>query len=462
MRERAIGAALAVAACLIAAAGAHAQAPAPLTGPPGSSHAKVLVIGVDGARWDLVRRAMAEGRAPNLARLAREGVAGPTLLPYTPPAALTISEVGWSTIAAGVGPAKHGVNGFMLNNDPRPGHQERLRRLPDPRGVAAALDQHVPGQRLGQHRPAQERRPDLRQRHRRALRAGRRGQRGLLQPRRRRGHRAAARYLRRGDPDAGFVYLGAVDETAHLIGSATPAYRDAIGAADKRIGALTEAIRQRPTYGLERWTVIVTTDHGQQDLNYPSTLSHGGPSELERTSFVFAAGPGIAGGGTAAPGRGGHRAHRPAPAGAGSEPGVEPGRPVAGHRSRAAAAARRRGPACACAAQADAGAGGGRGARGAGRRLRPPGAAAAAWRYGAAPACACAAGSVKVARKALRVTLARGGSRRVLVKTPRGRLAISRGLLRRLRRDPKLTLAATVAETGDQALGRRIAVRVRR
>ena len=43
---------------------------------------------------------------------------------------------------------------------------------------------------------------------------------------------AATRYLRRGDPDAGFVYLGLVDETAHLVGSATPAYADAIATTD--------------------------------------------------------------------------------------------------------------------------------------------------------------------------------------------------------------------------------------
>ena len=59
----------------------------------------------------------------------------------------------------------------------------------------------------------------------------------------------SARYLRRGDPDAGFVYLGAVDEVAHLVGSATPDYRDAIALADKRIGVLLDAIRARPTYG---------------------------------------------------------------------------------------------------------------------------------------------------------------------------------------------------------------------
>ena len=90
------------------------------------------------------------------------------------------------------------------------------------------------------------------------------------------------------------MYLGAVDETAHLVGSATPDYRNSIDLADKRLGVLLNAIRDRATYGMERWTVIVTTDHGQQDLASPSPFSHGGPSDLERTSFMFAAGPGVA------------------------------------------------------------------------------------------------------------------------------------------------------------------------
>ena len=57
----------------------------PPPGPAGASHAKVLVIGVDGARWDLLGRAMDEGRAPNLARLGRKGVAGPTCCPTPRP-----------------------------------------------------------------------------------------------------------------------------------------------------------------------------------------------------------------------------------------------------------------------------------------------------------------------------------------------------------------------------------------
>ncbi len=55
-------AALAALAAVLLAGNAHAQGP--LTGPSGSGHAKVLVIGVDGARWDLVERAMDGGGRP--------------------------------------------------------------------------------------------------------------------------------------------------------------------------------------------------------------------------------------------------------------------------------------------------------------------------------------------------------------------------------------------------------------
>ena len=461
MRERAIGAALAVAACLTVAGGARAQAPGPLAGPAGSGHAKVLVIGVDGTRWDLVRRLMAEGRAPNLARLAREGRSGPTLLPYTPPAALTISEVGWSTIASGVGPAKHGVNGFRLNNDPgqatKRGYSDFLTRAESVRpAVSTFLASDWANIGLEQNGgPIFGRAIDARH----ALAAAdsvdsyNRGDADVTA--------VSARYLRRGDPDAGFVYLGAVDETAHLIGSATPDYRDAIALADRRIGALTDAIRRRPTYGLERWTVIVTTDHGQQDLNYPSTFSHGGPSDLERTSFVFAAGPGIAAGGTTAPGvvdvaptvlhqlglavdpawnldgrsfvAGGAPPRRPA---AGAALRLRGGRPQLSLAVDAAPAA----PAVTSVRLALP-----RGlALRRGTRVRVKG------------------GRVKVARRALRFTARGAGTRRVVLRTGRGRLAISRGLLRRLRRNPALTLGARVTEAGDVALERRIAVRARR
>ena len=136
---------------------------------------KVLVIGTDGTRWDLLRDAMRDGRAPNLARLARQGFARPSKLDYGPNV-LTLSEVGWSSIASGVWPDKHGVDGRKFNMDPKQatknGYLDFLTRVQrgEPR-----LDTYL-ASRLGEHRPAAERRPDLRP-DRRALRDQRRRRR---------------------------------------------------------------------------------------------------------------------------------------------------------------------------------------------------------------------------------------------------------------------------------------------
>ena len=104
---------------------------------------------------------------------------------------------------------------------------------------------------------------------------------------------AATSYLRHGDPDAGFVYLGLVDETAHLAGSATPTYSNAIATTDARIGKLLRAVRSRPTYPFESWTILVVTDHGQRPLSEPSPISHFGKTKLELTSFLVGTGPGL-------------------------------------------------------------------------------------------------------------------------------------------------------------------------
>ncbi len=69
---------------------------------------RVLVIGIDGATFDLIRPWVEEGKLPNLARLMDEGVHGPlesTLPPVTSPA--------WPTFATGKNPGKHGVFDFI-------------------------------------------------------------------------------------------------------------------------------------------------------------------------------------------------------------------------------------------------------------------------------------------------------------------------------------------------------------
>jgi predicted AlkP superfamily phosphohydrolase/phosphomutase len=73
---------------------------------------KVLIIGIDGATFDLVDGWAAEGRLPNLARLMREGTSGPlesTVIPNSFP--------GWTSCTTGVNPAKHGIFNALIRKD---------------------------------------------------------------------------------------------------------------------------------------------------------------------------------------------------------------------------------------------------------------------------------------------------------------------------------------------------------
>src|SRR5512141_2136855 len=99
----------AVLALLVCAPFAGRRAPerTPLATPdplPGTAHRSLLVIGIEGASWDLMTAFASEGSLPTFARLLSEGAAGPlaSLAPYDR-AAL------WTSAATGKRPAKHGV-----------------------------------------------------------------------------------------------------------------------------------------------------------------------------------------------------------------------------------------------------------------------------------------------------------------------------------------------------------------
>ncbi len=72
-----------------------------------SSVPKVLIVGFDGATFDVIRPLVEAGRLPNLARLMREGAWG-TLQSTVPP----ISPTAWTTFATGKNPGRHGVFDF--------------------------------------------------------------------------------------------------------------------------------------------------------------------------------------------------------------------------------------------------------------------------------------------------------------------------------------------------------------
>ncbi|MFF3684920.1 alkaline phosphatase family protein [Streptomyces sp. NPDC002187] len=256
----------------LAAPAAHAAAP---TLPNGTSQDKVLVIGMDGLRHDRIDAA----NAPHLKAMMANGTYGLSLL-YAPPMAATSSGPGWSTISTGVWPDKHGVkdNSFAGKNYGRyPGFLARLAQVRPELSTYAAVD-WKPLDTQGTVTPGADAKLVLD------------GDAGGYP-----GHDATIAtetesILRHQNPDVLFVYFGNTDVVAHALGTGQK-YLDAIAVQDSYLGRLWAAIKARPTYATERWTVIVTTDHG-----HVNTGGHGGSSIEERRTFVLAQGPGIAAG----------------------------------------------------------------------------------------------------------------------------------------------------------------------
>lgn len=73
---------------------------------------KVVVIGLDGGTFTLLKPLVAEGLMPNFKRLLEEGAAG--ILESTMP---PMTGTAWTTFATGKHPSKHGVYDFLLVED---------------------------------------------------------------------------------------------------------------------------------------------------------------------------------------------------------------------------------------------------------------------------------------------------------------------------------------------------------
>lgn len=69
---------------------------------------RVMVIGLDGATWDLITPWTRQGELPNLAQLMAHGAYGP-LASTIPP----ISAPAWTSFMTGVNPGKHGIYHFQ-------------------------------------------------------------------------------------------------------------------------------------------------------------------------------------------------------------------------------------------------------------------------------------------------------------------------------------------------------------
>lgn len=81
---------------------------------------KILIIGIDGATWDVLDPWIRDGSLPNLDRLRKNGRWG-RLLSTIPP----ISAPAWSSFMTGKGPGKHGVFHFTdLFGEKEPGERK--------------------------------------------------------------------------------------------------------------------------------------------------------------------------------------------------------------------------------------------------------------------------------------------------------------------------------------------------
>ena len=239
---------------------------------PAPSVKRVLVIGIDGVRADI----LAEATTPVMDSLIAAGAFTTSARNVLP----TISGPNWSSMMTGVIPDKHGVHSNNLSSNAYgefPDFLTRLERIDHSFETIAIVDWPPLGSTAAGG-PLFGDSVDSR-----ILVNGNELDYVMADSF---VMREAVRALEMQDPHAMVVYLGNVDVVGHEHGSLSPEYRASIETADAQVGAILAALRARPTYVQEDWLLLMSTDHGRRDDG-----GHGGESELERTIFYLASGP---------------------------------------------------------------------------------------------------------------------------------------------------------------------------
>ncbi|GGF37610.1 hypothetical protein GCM10011519_08960 [Marmoricola endophyticus] len=229
----------------------------------------VLVVGIDGLRYDKI----APADAPNLDAMIANGYSARTTL-YANPFAPTLSGPGWATNLTGVWPDKHQVKsnswGTSSTITSYPDFLTRLEQAnPSLTTFAAASWNPIVDGSAG---------PPLITSKVDTVRAESEDDAKAASD--------TANQITSAAPNASFLHLDEVDEAGHASGGASQAYLDAVHDADARLGQVLRAVQARPSS--ERWKVIVTADHGHTDVG-----GHGGSTPVERGSFILETGPGI-------------------------------------------------------------------------------------------------------------------------------------------------------------------------
>jgi len=92
----------------VSCAGPGKSSTAPL--PPLADRNKLILFGVDGADWDVIRPLIDAGKLPNFKKVVEGGSSG-TVQSMEP----TLSPALWTTVATGMPPAIHGIEDFIVH-----------------------------------------------------------------------------------------------------------------------------------------------------------------------------------------------------------------------------------------------------------------------------------------------------------------------------------------------------------
>lgn len=228
---------------------------------------RVLLIGIDGVRTDIVNRL----ELPHLDRVRAQGGLREMTIEEED---VSISGPMWSTILTGHNRSTHGVD----NNEDLPAI-----RMPDifsqllgqgALTMPVALASWPPltsragcGPIINPQNVRCYTEPAVRE----DITAYQIGDENVMH--------AAIRYLGVPEVDAAFVYFGLVDEVGHAYGVGEE-YEKAMQQVDRQVGEVLAALDKRADR--DQWIVMITTDHGQTESGH-----HGGDSSAECSVWVI-------------------------------------------------------------------------------------------------------------------------------------------------------------------------------
>jgi hypothetical protein len=223
-----------------------------------------LIIGIDGVRPDALEAA----ETPYMDLLIRGGASSFTA--HTQLTAPTKSGPGWASILTGVDADKHLVesNDLADMDQKDPAWPSVVERAKSALGVGStAIVNWIPVALLLPETAVE------------SYQTGDDVQVGSM----------ASESLRELDHGLTFVHLDEVDGYGHSTGFSkdNPLYIAAIEASDLYVGQMLTGILDRPTFPLEDWLIVVTTDHGG------AGLGHGPMDADNQTIWLVAAGSGV-------------------------------------------------------------------------------------------------------------------------------------------------------------------------